>query len=91
MHNECLLELYHRHLTDNARRALEVVIEQEEVTMETIMVTARLTTQQTRRGVWGLACTGLICYNPGRPVRLSENGHRLAQLLQQGTKGEPAR
>ena len=88
MHDECLLALYHQHLTDNARRALAVVFRFKEVTMETIMVTARLTTQQTRRGVWGLACTGLICYNPGRPVRLSENGRRLAQLLQRAGKGE---
>jgi len=78
MHDECLLELYHQHLTENARRALDVVVELKEVTMETIMITGRLTTQQTRRGVWGLDSTGLIVY---KPIRLSDNGKRLAALL----------
>lgn len=78
MRDDCLLELYHQHLTENARRTLDVVIKLREVTMETIMLTGRLTTQQTRRGVWGLDSTGLIVY---KPIRLSANGKRLAALL----------
>ena len=78
MRDDCLLELYHQHLTENARCALDVVIKLGEVTMETIMLTGRLTTQQARRGVWGLDSTGLILY---KPIRLAPNGKRLAELL----------
>ena len=81
MLDECLLELYRQHLTENARRSLKVIIREGAVRMETIMTTGGLTTQQTRRGVWGLDSTGLIDYRPGRPIRLSGNGERLAVLL----------
>ena len=81
MLDECLLELYRQHLTENARKALDVVIKLKEVRMEGIMITGGLTTQQTRRGVWGLDSTGLISYRSGRPIQLSEDGERLARLL----------
>ena len=84
MHDECLLELY-QSLTPDARRAFDVVTRLKVCTMERIM-TAGLTTQQTRRGVWGLASTGLIVYTPGRPVRISDNGDRLVALLTEKEK-----
>jgi len=80
MKDDCLLEL-HSCLTPEAAAVFEALVECEKATMERLMRTAQLTNQQVRRGVWGLACTGLIVYDRGRPVCISEDGDRLAELL----------
>jgi Mn-dependent DtxR family transcriptional regulator len=82
MPDECLLQLY-EYLTEEGRRAFDTLGPLETATMERIMLVGQLTTQQTRKAVWGLASTGLIIYQPGLPVRLSENGARLVKLLAQ--------
>ena len=80
MQNECLLELYTR-LTPEAKAVFEVLAQRGQATMEKIMLTAHITNQQVRRGVWGLACTGLIVYERGKPVRIPGDGQRLSKLL----------
>ena len=87
MHDECLLALY-QYLTTDAKGVFDALASMEVSTMEGLMLAGQLTTQQVRKGVWGLASTGLIIYQPGRPVQLSSNGIRLATLLTQ-KQGEP--
>lgn len=81
MHNDCLLEIYNDHLLSEARQVFPAIAQLESASMENLMIHARLTTNQVRRGVWGLACTGLIIYKPGAPVVISDNGRQLAKLL----------
>jgi hypothetical protein len=80
MHDDCLLELY-QYLMPDARGVFDTLAPLDSSTMEGLMLAGQLTTQQVRKGVWGLASTGLIIYTPGRPVQLSANGSRLASLL----------
>ena len=54
--------------------------------MERLMLAAQITNQQVRKGMWGLASTGLIVYTQGRPIRLSDNGTRLVALLDERNK-----
>jgi hypothetical protein len=86
MHNDCLLELY-QYLMPDARGVFDALAPLGSSTMEGLMLAGQLTTQQVRKGVWGLASTGLIVYNPGRPVQLSKNGARLATLLAEKQAG----
>ncbi len=81
MKDDCLLELYQLLIPD-ARIVFDALTQHDgPSTMERLMLAARITNQQVRKGVWGLASTGLIIYTPGRPVRISDNGARLASLL----------
>jgi hypothetical protein len=81
MKDDFLLELYSL-LTPDARSVFDALRQQDgPSTMEKLMLAARITNQQIRKGVWGLACTGLITYSPGRPIWISDNGARLASLL----------
>ena len=80
MHDDCLLELY-QYLMPDARGVFDALAPLDSSTMEGLMLAGQLTTQQVRKGVWGLASTGLIVYSPGRPVEMSTNGTRLAELL----------
>jgi hypothetical protein len=80
MHDDCLLELY-QYLMPDAKGVFDTLAPLGSSTMEGIMLAGQLTTQQVRKGVWGLASTGLIIYTPGRPIQLSANGSRLASLL----------
>jgi hypothetical protein len=86
MHDDCLLELY-QYLMPDARGVFDALAPLGSSTMEGLMLAGQLTTQQVRKGVWGLASTGLIVYNPGRPVQLSKNGTRLATLLAEKQAG----
>ena len=80
MHDDCLLELY-QYLMPDAKGVFDALAPLGSSTMEGLMLAGQLTTQQVRKGVWGLASTGLIVYSPGRPVEMSTNGTRLAELL----------
>lgn len=80
MQDECLLQLY-EYLIPEARRAFDSLTQLETATLEQLMMKGPLTTQQTRKAVWGLASTGLVIYERQLPIRLSENGIRLAKLL----------
>jgi len=80
MHDDCLLELY-QYLMPDAKGVFDALAPLGSSTMEGLMLAGQLTTQQVRKGVWGLASTGLIVYSPGRPVEMSTNGRRLAELL----------
>ena len=81
MNDDCLLELYQLLMPD-ARTVFDALRQHDgPSTMERLMLAARITTQQVRKGVWGLASTGLIIYTPGRPLRMADNGARLASLL----------
>ena len=82
MDDNCLLQIY-TCLLPEARVVLQILLKIEAGTMEHIMKCGPLTTQQTRKAVWGLSCTGLISYRRGGPVALSENGQRLGDLLKQ--------
>ena len=82
MHDDCLLELY-QYLMPDAKGVFDALAPLGSSTMEGLMLAGQLTTQQVRKGVWGLASTGLIVYSPGRPVEMSTNGTRLAELLTQ--------
>ena len=86
MKDDCLLELY-QHLIPDAKGVFDVLTSLEASTMEGIMLAGQLTTQQVRKGVWGLASTGLIQYRPGQPVQISANGIRLATLLAKSEVG----
>jgi hypothetical protein len=85
MNDDCLLELYQLLIPD-ARTVFDALRQHNgPSTMERLMLSAQITNQQVRKGVWGLASTGLILYTPGRPIRISENGARLAFLLKEDT------
>jgi hypothetical protein len=78
MKDDFLLELYSL-LTPDARSVFDALRQQDgPSTMERLMLAARITNQQIRKGVWGQACSGLITYTPGRLIWMSENGARLA-------------
>jgi hypothetical protein len=86
MNDDCLLELYQLLIPD-ARIVFDALAQRDgPSTMERLMLSAQITNQQVRKGVWGLASTGLIVYTPGRPVRISDNGARLASLLAEEKK-----
>jgi hypothetical protein len=81
MNDDCLMELYELLIPD-ARTVFDTLRQANRPsTMEKSMLAAQITNQQIRKGVWGLASTGLITYTPGRPIRISDNGVRLASLL----------
>jgi hypothetical protein len=86
MKDDCLLELYH-YLIPDAKGVFDVLKSLDASTMEGIMLAGQLTTQQVRKGVWGLASTGLIEYKPGQPVQISANGIRLVTLLAKSEVG----
>ncbi len=89
MNDSCLLELYDL-LTPDARAVFDTLAQRGTSTMERLMLAAQVTNQQVRKGVWGLANTGLIVYTPGRPVRVSDNGARLVALLDERKKADAA-
>ena len=78
--DECLLQLYEV-LLPEARRGFDVLAQRGAATMEELMRSGPLTTQQARKALWGLASTGLVVHQRGLPVRLSTSGERLAELL----------
>ncbi len=80
MNDVCLLELYHLLIPDS-KAVFDALTQHGPSTMERLMLAARITNQQVRKGVWGLASTGLIVYTPGRPIRMSDSGARLVSLL----------
>ncbi len=80
MNDECLLALYD-YLIPDAKAVLKVLTTIEATTMENLKLHGHLRTQQVRKGVWGLMSGGLITYELGQPVSLSENGRRLITLL----------
>jgi Mn-dependent DtxR family transcriptional regulator len=86
MTDDCLLDLYQLLIPD-ARTVFDALAQDDgPCTMERLMLSAQITNQQVRKGVWGLASTGLIIYTPGRPIRISDNGARLASLLAEEKK-----
>lgn len=85
MQDSYLLELY-SYLTPEANRVFKALSKLDTATMERLMIEGAMTTQQVRRGVWGLGCTGLVSYTPGRPLRMAPNGKRLVRLLAQRAK-----
>lgn len=85
MNDSCLLELYQLLMPD-ARATFDTLAQRGPSTMERLMLAAQITNQQVRKGVWGLASTGLIDYTQGRPIRMSNNGARLVALLDERRK-----
>jgi len=86
MDDKCLLALY-KVLSPEARTIFDVLrrTPDDPVSMDNLMLTARISTQKTRKGVWGLQNTGLIEYIYRKPIQLSEAGLRLSQLLAKET------
>ncbi len=83
MDDKCLLALYDV-LSPEARNIFDVLrrTPDDPISMDNLMLRAQVSTQQTRKGVWGLANTGLIRYAYRKPVQLSQSGIRLTELLQ---------
>lgn len=82
MDDKCLLALYAqfppevRAIFDVLRRTPD-----DPVSMDNLMLSAQVSTQTTRKGVWGLQSAGLLKMTPPTPKTLSEMGLRLATLL----------
>jgi hypothetical protein len=64
MHDDCLLELY-QYLMPDAKGVFDTLAPLGASTMEGLMLAGQLTTQQVRKGVWGLCLDRLDCLQPG--------------------------